>query len=152
MKTAIIYASGHHHNTEKVVRAMADGREVDLFTPAEAKDADLSAYDCVGLASGIYFCRFRKDLVAWACETDALRGKAVFFVYTCGFRHKDFSKRLRKALCKKDCRNLGVFWCRGYDTFGILKAVGGIAKRHPDARDLKRAQDFMDGIAEQIKQ
>ena len=147
MNIAIVYVSRHHHNTEKVVRAMAEGQNVDLFTPAEAKAADLSSYGCIGLASGIYFSRFGKDLEEWARGADALRGKAVFFVYTCGLRHKDFSKRLCKALLRKGCRSLGTFWCRGWDTFGILKAAGGIAKGRPDARELECAKAFMESVA-----
>ena len=31
---------------------------------------------------------------------------------------------------------------RGYDTFGPWKLVGGIAKGHPNARDLDKARAF----------
>lgn len=37
---------------------------------------------------------------------------------------------------------LGEFSCKGYDTFGPFKLVGGIAKGHPDERDLENARKF----------
>jgi len=36
----------------------------------------------------------------------------------------------------------GEFSCRGWDTFGLLKLIGGINKGRPDEQDLKRAEDF----------
>ena len=150
MKTAIVYCSVHHKNTEAVVRAMAQGRDIDLYTVGEAQNADLAGYDCIGLASGIYFSRFHRTLEAWVRETDVLHGKAVFFVYTCGLRHREFSARLRKALRGQGCRFLGVFYCRGYDTFGALKLFGGIAKGRPNARDLRRAEQFAESLPERF--
>ena len=37
---------------------------------------------------------------------------------------------------------LGEFGCKGYDTFGPFKLVGGIAKGHPDQKDLAAARAF----------
>ena len=34
------------------------------------------------------------------------------------------------------------FSCKGYDTYGPFKLVGGIAKGHPDEKDLTAAVDF----------
>lgn len=38
---------------------------------------------------------------------------------------------------------IGKFGCKGYDTFGPFKLVGGIAKRHPDEEDIKNAVEFV---------
>ena len=43
---------------------------------------------------------------------------------------------------------LGEFGCRGYDTFGPFRLVGGIAKGRPDARDLENARAFYRGLRE----
>ena len=43
---------------------------------------------------------------------------------------------------------LGEFGCKGYDTFGPFKLVGGIAKGHPNARDLERARKFFQSLKE----
>ena len=41
---------------------------------------------------------------------------------------------------------VGKFGCKGYDTFGPFKLVGGIAKGHPDEEDMKNAVDFVKGL------
>ena len=40
----------------------------------------------------------------------------------------------------------GILRCKGYDTFGPFKLVGGIAKGHPDEEDMKNAVDFVKGL------
>ena len=41
---------------------------------------------------------------------------------------------------------IGKFFCKGYDTYGPFKLVGGIAKGHPDEKDLMAAVEFYKGI------
>ena len=41
---------------------------------------------------------------------------------------------------------IGKFGCKGYDTFGPFKLVGGIAKGHPDEKNLKVAVSFVAGL------
>ena len=41
---------------------------------------------------------------------------------------------------------VGKFGCKGYDTFGPFKLVGGIAKGHPNEEDMINAADFVKGI------
>ncbi len=40
---------------------------------------------------------------------------------------------------------IGKFGCKGYDTFGPFKLVGGIAKGHPDIKDVEDAVCFGKG-------
>ena len=51
---------------------------------------------------------------------------------------------------KKGIETVGVFECRGYDTYGPLKWIGGIAKNHPDEKDLKRAIEFIEDMKEKL--
>lgn len=37
---------------------------------------------------------------------------------------------------------VGRFSCKGFDTFGPFKLIGGVAKGHPDDRDLAAAVEF----------
>ena len=55
MRKAIIYASVHHGNTEKLVKSIAEECQVDLIDAVKQSDADLSSYDMIGFASGIFF-------------------------------------------------------------------------------------------------
>ena len=76
------------------------------------------------------------------------QGKPVFFVYTYGGAKGSGAKAVAKIAQEKNCRMLGEFSCKGYDTFGPFKLVGGIAKGHPDERDLENARAFYRGLRE----
>ena len=110
MRKAIVYASVHHGNTEKLVKSIAEECQVDLIDAVNQPDADLSSYDMIGFASGIYFSKFHQ------------------------------------ILDKKHSKVIGKFGCKGYDTFGPFKLVGGIAKGHPDEEDIKNAVEFVEGL------
>ena len=58
MRTAIVYASVHHGNTEKLVKRIAEECQVDLMDAVKQPDADLSSYDMIGFASGSIFQSF----------------------------------------------------------------------------------------------
>ena len=143
MKTAIVYHSSHHGNTRKVVQAIAQGRDVTLIDASAVKSADLSGYELIGFASGIYFGKFHKDVLEFA-ENNLPEGKRVFFLSTYG--GSSSTKAIEEATRDKSPEIVGQFGCKGYDTFGPFKLVGGICKGHPDETDLKNACDFLDAL------
>ena len=53
-----------------------------------------------------------------------------------------YSKQIRRELAAKGFRDLGSFSCRGLDTVGPLRFVGGVNKGRPDADDLDQAAAF----------
>ena len=61
MKTAIAYYSKHHGNTKKLIDAIAGADpDVVLIDVTAQPDADLSEYDRIGFASGIYAAQFHQ--------------------------------------------------------------------------------------------
>ena len=73
MRKVIVYSSVHHGNTEKLVKSIAEECQVDLIDAVKQPDADLSSYDTIGFASGIYFSNRTikgiSDLYLWwKCE------------------------------------------------------------------------------------
>ncbi len=151
MKTAIVYYSKHHCNTKKLVDAIASQYEITLIDATETKTADLAGYDCIGFASGIYFSSFAKQILNFA-ENNLPENKNVFFINTCGFQSPIiYFDAIRKIAKAKECKELGAFQCLGYDTFGPFKAVGGIAKGHPDENDINNAVEFYQSIYEKLK-
>ena len=146
MATAIIYYSQHHGNTKKLLDAIcAVDPEVDLIdVTAGAKD--LTVYDRVGIASGIYFSNFAKQVLSYA-EEYLPEGKPVFFIYTHGAPKGDFLKAIREITKKKHCPELGEYRCQGFDTFGPFKLVGGIAKGHPTQDEITAAVRFYQKLA-----
>ena len=141
MKTAICYYSRHHKNTLNVLEAMAQEGQVDLIDVTTRQTVRLEDYDCVGFASGIYGFDVQKAVVEFARQYLS-QGKPVFFVYTYGGAKGNGAKALTEIAREKNCPILGEFSCKGYDTFGPFKLVGGIAKGHPDERDLENARSF----------
>lgn len=141
MKTAICYYSRHHGNTLKVAQAMALEGEVDLIDVTTRQAVRLEGYDCIGLASGIYGFEFQKAVGEFARQY-LPQGKPVFFLYTYGGAKGTGAKAVAEVAREKDCPILGEFSCKGFDTFGPFKLVGGIAKGHPDRKDLENARAF----------
>ena len=146
MKTAIVYYSKHHGNTKKLLDAIAEKHDVTLIDVVANKDADVSEYDRIGLASGIYFSSFAKQITAFA-EEKLPENKDVFFIATCGAPAVDaFFNGIRKITDGKNCRFVGQYICNGFDTFGPFKLVGGLKKGHPDAEDIRKAVEFYEGL------
>ena len=142
MKTAICYYSRHHGNTRKVLEAMAKEGDVDLIDVAEQAAARLEAYDRVGFASGVYHGGFHDAVLNFARQF-LPEGTDVFFVYTCGTLQKGYTKAIASVAQEKHARILGEYGCRGFDTFGPFKFIGGAAKGHPNADELQKAAEFI---------
>lgn len=147
MKTAILYYSKHHGNTKKLLDAIASAGDVDLIDVTAAQTTDLSGYDRIGLASGIYFSNFAKQVISYADE-NLPEEKQVFFIYTHGASKGDFLKGIREVTQKKRCKELGEYHCQGFDTFGPFKIIGGIAKGHPTEEEISRAVQFYQNLVE----
>ena len=145
MKTVIVYYSTHHGNTKKLLNAIADKNEVTLIDVTEQPTADISEYDRIGFASGIYYASFAKEIKEYA-EAHLPEGKDVFYIYTHGAPKGNFLKAMREIATKKHCREVGEYRCQGYDTYGPFKLVGGIAKGHPTEEEIKGAVDFYVGL------
>lgn len=147
MKTAICYYSRHHGNTRKILEAMAGEGEVDLIDAAVCRTAQLEDCDCVGFASGIYFGKFHETVLKFARQYLPQK-MPVFFVCTYGGGKGAGTKELNALAEERGCPVLGEFGCKGYDTFGPFKLVGGIAKGRPNEEDLENARRFYRSIQE----
>lgn len=145
MKTAIVYYSKHHGNTKKLLDAIAKEQDVTLIDVTALPDADVSGFDRVGFASGIYYSKFHKSLLKFAQEK-LPQGKETFFLYTYGAEKKGYTEAIENAVCQRGAKVLGAYGCFGFNTFGPFKLIGGIAKGHPDAQELSGAAAFYKGL------
>ena len=147
MKTAIVYASVHHKNTEKVVKAIAEKHpEIELIDATKTILKDLASYDLIGFASGIFYGKFHKSLLSFITENLPLR-KKVFVMYTCGSdRAETYLKDIKDLIKSKECTLTAAYSCLAYDTFGPFKLIGGINKGHPNEADLQKAVDFYESL------
>ena len=145
MKTAIVYYSKHHGNTKKLLDAIAATDEVDLIDVTAAKTADLSGYDRVGFASGIYYGAFAKQIQAFASE-NLPENKLVFLIETCGSPRKGYFSAMEKIATEKNCTVIGKYECLGFDTFGPFKIIGGLQKGHPTEDEIQKAVSFYQAL------
>lgn len=147
MKTAICFYSGHHGNTKKVVEKIASvHNDVKLIDISEQSEAKLSDFDRIGIASGIYYLDFSKQLYSFI-ENNLPEHKSVFLIYTAGMgKSERFEKRIKLILNEKHSNIIGTFGCSGFDTFGPLRFIGGVKKGHPDEKELSDALSFYEGL------
>ena len=83
MKTAIIYASVHHGNTKKIIDEIAKTNEVDLIDATQVTEKDLSGYDLIGFASGVYYGKFHQSVLKFA-SVNLIENKNIFLMCTYG--------------------------------------------------------------------
>lgn len=141
MKTAIVYVSTHHGNTKKLVDAIATCSDVSVIDAAVQKDHDLSIYDCIGFASGIAYSKYYPQMLKFI-ENNLPEGKKVFFIHTAGDPREKHNASAKAISDAKHCECLGTYFCKGFDTYGPFKLIGGIGKGHPDESEIAGAVEF----------
>ncbi len=145
MPTAILLYSFHHNNTRKLVEAVQNTHNsIDIFDVTKDKP-DLSAYDRIGIASGVYAFHLGKPMLRFLQEY-LPADKETFIIYTYGIRKDGYTDSTKQILNEKNCTLLGEYGCLGFDTFGPFKLVGGLAKGHPDKADVKACVEFVEDM------
>lgn len=148
---AIVYASVHHGNTHQVADVLSEELSADTFTAEQAIGVDWCQYQLVGLGSGIYFGRHHASLLNFV-NTWRIPPSQAFIFSTAGLPFLKWCQHaaLRHRLSAKKCLVLAEFSCRGWDTVGPLWLMGGINRKHPNAKDLQRARDFARQLKESV--
>ena len=144
-KTAIVYASRHHGNTKKLVEAIAERYEVALIDAEVQHQADLSSFDLIGFASGIDFGKFY-DSVENFLKENLPEKKEVFFLYTCARKNEKFTETMRVEAYRKNAVLMGAYGCRGFNTYGPWKIIGGLNRNHPSKEELEEAICFFETL------
>ena len=146
-KIRIVYDSMHNMNTEKLVLSLKENyNDVDII---KVNNFDINAidnYPKIGLASGIYWGRFSKnieELLDKILDSDV---KNPFFIYTSGVGKVRYEKKLIKRLEEKNKICLGIFSCKGFDNYGPFKLIGGINKGKPNEDDTQNLIKFLKNI------
>ena len=158
----IIYQSVHHGNTQKIAQAMAEVLDADIRKPSEVVIEEIKNYQLIGFGSGIYWGKHHPSIFKTVEKLTGLNGNKVFLFSTSGtsnagnflhnIRHQvsHFHEHLRRELKNKDIEIIGEFSCKGFDTAGPLKQIGGISKGRPNQEDLENAKNFAQKILKSI--
>ena len=154
----IICQSIHHGNTKKIAEAMAEVLGAEIKNPSEVNIVEVKKYHLIGFGSGIYWGRHHSGIFKIVDQLTGLNGNKAFLFSTSGssnagnflhnIRHlvSHFHVHLRRELKNKGVKIIGEFSCRGFDTAGPLKQIGGISKGKPNQEDLENAKNFSRGI------
>ena len=141
-KIVIVYASTHHENTYKVVKAISEQYHIEIIDATKQTIADLQKYDIIGFASGIDFGKFYPAVEDFARE-NLPNKKQVFFLYTCAMVRKGFTDSIREIVSQKEAMVLGEYGCKGYNTYGPWQIIGGMNKKHPTKEEIALAVKFV---------
>lgn len=146
IKAAVIYSSSHHMNTKKVLEAIAEKLPVELIPIAIAADTDLSEFSLLGFASGIYKASYAPRLTEFMKEYHFGQNQKAFLITTSGSSNKKYGGAEKKLIEEKGVKVAGTYSCKGFDTFGPFKLIGGISKGHPNQKELEGAVQFMEKL------
>jgi len=146
MKTIIVCVSESHGNTMKIAKAMAEVLDAPVVSPEEFDAGKAGEYDLVGLGSGIYKGKHHKSIVELAEKLpERETGKkdtGIFIFSTAGKGDINQHRHLSLIVSAKGYRSAGEFMCKGWDTSGLFKYIGGINKGLPNKAMIQQARDF----------
>jgi len=146
MKTAIVYVSNHHGNTKKLVDAIAKLGDIQLIDASSPTSADLGEYDMIGFASGIAFSKYYPQILEFT-ERYLPEGKKVFFIHTAGNPRENQNASIKAITDRKKCKCLGTYFCKGFDTYGPFKLIGGLNKGRPNEKEIDGSVAFLKNLA-----
>lgn len=150
MKTLIIYYSKHHKNTQLVAETLADTIGADVLEYNLVDPDNIPKYQLLGFGSGIYFGKPGSELVDFIKDLKNMENKKAFVFTTSGRGKIKFNDSLKELLVEKGFEIVGEFSCKGFDTYGLTKIIGGINKGRPDEDDLKKAKIFAEDLKSKL--
>ena len=124
---------------------MAADTDIELVDATEKHELDLSRYDKIGFASGIYYGKFAEQVLNFA-KVNLPIGKDVFFIASAGNPMKNNFNAIEEITSGKHCKELGRYISKGFDTYGPFKLVGGLQKGHPTEEEIQGAVEFYKGL------
>jgi len=141
----IVYDSPHKGNTEKLLLKIKEKyADTALVKAADCTSEIFSRYDVLGFASGIYYGKFSPSVSAVLEQAIESGVKKLFFIYTSGAGRSGYENALRAKTEKSGKICLGIFSCKGFDTYGPFKLIGGLNKGRPNEDDFRDAIAFFE--------
>jgi len=141
MKSLVVFISVEHGNTEKMAKAIAEVLDADLKDAKDVDPHDIQSYDLIGFGSGIHNGKFHARLLKLINEMPTSHSE-VFIFSTGGYGKTEYHADLKKELEAIGLQVVGDFVCKGWNTYGSFKLIGGINKGRPNEQDLAHAREF----------
>lgn len=132
----------HHGNTEKIAKAIADAINADIIKAEDVNIDALADYNFIGVGSGVYGGKMHKNILELMERMPNFSNKKAVVFSTSGMGKDEYNNFIKQKLQEKGFEVLGSFACKGFDTFGPFKFIGGLAKGRPNDEDLLNAKNF----------
>jgi len=153
----LVVTSVHHGNTMKVAEAMSSATGMGVHFPGEKARGLIEAGMTPFLGSGIFFGHHHSRLLEFADSLPEVDGSPAFIFSTSGtgiraarWFGRHYHRRLAELLEAKGFKVAGEFDCKGFDTYGPWGKLGGVAKGHPNKRDLQMAEQFATSVLDPL--
>ena len=149
-KIIIFYYSYSAMSTEKLVKGIQSSfpnMEI-LLLPSEEKN-DVSSYDYVGFASGIYAWDFGKPIYEKLETLTGLESKKCFSLCTSTAGAEKYPLYPKEAIEKKGGKFIGGWGCPGKAVFFPLNMFGGVNKVRPNEEDIKTGTEYLKKLMEE---
>lgn len=121
---------------------MAESLNTDLIKTNQVNENTLKNYDLIGFSSGIFFAKLHKNVFEMIDKLPTVSNKKAFVFSTSGQGKTEYNNLAKEKLEEKGFEVIGSFACKGYNTFGPFKLVGGIAKIGPMMVIFKRQKNL----------
>ena len=149
-KIIIFYYSYSSMSTEKLIKGIQ--KEIPnieiLLLPSEEKN-DVSSYDFIGFASGIYAWNFGNPVYDKIGKLNGLEGKKCFSLCTSGSVSKKYPFYPKEAIEKRGGKFVDGWGCQGKSNYFPLNIFGGLHTDKPDSNDIKNGVEFVKKIVSQ---
>lgn len=147
LKCMLVVYSYHHMSTEKVAKVFAEILDAEIKMPQQVNPEDIQQYDLVGFGAGIDGGKHYKPVLDLADKLSPADNKKAFIFSTAALTGdkklaKDHST-LREKLESKGYVIVDEFQCKGFNTNSFIKYFGGMNRGRPNAKDLKKAKEFV---------
>lgn len=156
MKSLIIYHSYYKKHTEGLARFFAGKLNADLIDLNCTGEIDIDPYDLIGFGSGVYRESMSVQLIRNVNRLD-LKNKDVFVYSTSGAGMSYYNKKLIHLLKSRGAKCRGSFACKGsfisrdFSDNRIFEHMSRFAEGHPNAKDLRKADKFIENVKHHVK-
>jgi flavodoxin len=149
-KTIIVFESYHHKNTEKIARILTQALQAKLYRPEQINVSTLSDFDLIGFGTGIYHGKPHVKIRHFLEQLPLLKNKKAFLFTTSGFIKDEYTQKISDSISKKGLLLIGSFACKGHNTYGPFKVIGGLNRGHPDLEDFYNAEIFANDLENRL--
>ena len=121
-------------------------QNLEIITLPNEDKIDVSSYDLIGFASGIYFWDFGREVYNHIEKLKGLEGKNVFTICTAGSPSESYPKKPKDAIEKKGGKLVAGFGTMGSTKGGITGFFRGLFNMQvrPNENDFNECKKFIE--------